>query len=58
MAVSSHRPVASFPFGTTVPHANIEPLTLALDREALETSTKILDIIGRYRMKQDERVCS
>ncbi|KAG8355798.1 hypothetical protein FVEN_g6517 [Fusarium venenatum] len=58
MAVSSHRPVTSFPFGTTVPQASIEPFTLALDREALETSTKILDIIGRYRMKQDERICS
>ncbi|XEV04360.1 hypothetical protein FSHL1_009647 [Fusarium sambucinum] len=58
MAVSSHRPVTSFPFGTMVPQASIEPFMLALDREALETSTKILDIIGRYRMKQDEHVCS
>ncbi|GKU06000.1 unnamed protein product [Fusarium langsethiae] len=58
MTVSSPRPATSLPMRSTVGHATIQPLMPALDREALETSSKILDIVGRYRMKQDERICS
>src|SRR6478736_1503426 len=58
MAVSSLRPVIPFPFGTAVNKVSAEPLTTAVDRAALETSSKILDIIGRYRMKQDDNLYS
>ncbi|KAF9776901.1 hypothetical protein IL306_004846 [Fusarium sp. DS 682] len=54
MAVSSLRPVIP----SVVRDAATEPLTSAVDGVALETSTKILDIIGRYRMKQDQGVSS
>ncbi|CAF3447666.1 unnamed protein product [Fusarium graminearum] len=56
--VSGPRHVTSFPVETSVQHAFLEPLPLTLDHKALETSTRILDIIGRYRMRQDERICS
>lgn len=56
--VSGPRHVTSFPTGTSVQHAFLGPSPLTLDHKALETSTKVLDIINRYRMKQDERVCS
>lgn len=36
----------------------VEDLTTAIDRVALETSSKILDIIGRYRLKKDKSTCS
>ncbi|KAM0243076.1 hypothetical protein ACHAP5_006957 [Fusarium lateritium] len=36
----------------------VEPLTAAIDRAAFETSTKILDIIGRYRIKRGENIYS
>lgn len=58
MAVSSVRPVIPFPFGTTSQNVSTEPLTTAVDRAALKTSSKILDIIGRYRMKQDDNIYS
>ncbi|PTD05777.1 hypothetical protein FCULG_00001893 [Fusarium culmorum] len=56
--VSGPRHVTSFPVETSVQHAFLGLSPLTLDHKALETSTKILDIIGRYRMKQDERICS
>jgi pyoverdine/dityrosine biosynthesis protein Dit1 len=58
MAVSSLRPVIPLPFRTVDRNVSAEPLTTAVDRAALETSSKVLDIIGRYRMKQDENLYS
>ncbi|KAF5639250.1 taurine catabolism dioxygenase [Fusarium sp. NRRL 52700] len=58
MAVSSLRPVIPFPFGSVDHNVSAKPLTTAVDRAALETSSKILDIIGRYRMRQDDNLYS
>ncbi|KAF4440333.1 hypothetical protein F53441_12281 [Fusarium austroafricanum] len=51
---------ASYPDTTihNVAMEKIAPLAAAIDRVALETSSKILDIIGRYRMKREGDVYS
>lgn len=61
MAVASVTSSITYPVDATVRDVavgNVEPLTAAVDRRALETSSKILDIIGRYRLKRGENIYS
>ncbi|KAF4968849.1 hypothetical protein FSARC_3815 [Fusarium sarcochroum] len=61
MAVAGISPSVPYPVNATVRDVavgKVEPLTAAVDREALETSSKILDIIGRYRLKRGENIYS
>ncbi|KAJ4252339.1 hypothetical protein NW762_010937 [Fusarium torreyae] len=61
MAVAGISPSVPYPVNATVHDVavgKVEPLTAAVDRDALETSSKILDIIGRYRLKRGENIYS